>query len=152
MLFLNETQFIPQAMFTVRSIGDRFVIKLLCPSVHERQAIILSEQLAAVVLRSKGRLVLELSEMKSCTCAWINALLALSKRCRDEGGQLLLVSVPEAFRAVLASTGLTKHLAIISHPLETREILGLPNVERWKLALARLLDLPGVDTPYAKAA
>lgn len=152
MLFLNDTQVFPQALFTIRSIGDRMVIKLMCPSVRERQSSVLMEQLRETVTKAKGRIVLELSEVQSCTCAGINAMMELSKLCRAEGGELLLVRVPESLRKLLILTGLTRQLTIVSQPSKVREVLGQAAVEPWKLAVARLLDLPLAESQYSRAA
>ena len=152
MLFLNDAQVFPQALFTIRSLGDRMVIKLMCPSVRERQSSVLLEQLSETVAKAKGRVVLELSEVQSCSCAGINAMMELSKQCRAEGGELLLVQVPESLRKLLVHTGLTRHLTIVNHPSKVREILGQFAVEPWKLAIARLLDLPLAESQYSRAA
>ncbi len=151
MLYLNEAQVIPQALFTAQSIGDRLVVKLLCPAVRERQCAVLVDQLLDAVGKTNGRLVLELSEVQTCTCAWINGMLDLSKRCRAQGGDLLLVGVPEHLRKVLNSTGLGRHLTIVTQAAQTRALLGKAVVEPWKLAVARLLDLP-MDALPARAA
>jgi len=152
MLFLNDSQVIPQSLFTARLIGDRMVVKLTCPSIRERQTSVLVEQLAATVARAKGRLVLELSEVHTCTCAWINAMLDLAKQCRAAGGELLLISVPDSLRKLLIGTGLSKNFTIVSRAAKARAILGLADIEPWKLALVRLLDLPVAQGQYAKAA
>jgi len=133
---------LPETMFTLSRVGDVAVVNITCPAIRERQAEVLGRYLSDLCAQVEGRLILELSGVGSFACAWINELLRVTRRCRSMGGQLVLTGMPLRDVRVLESTGLAKHLCLAKSRADALSHLGESSVAPWRLAVARLLDIP----------
>jgi anti-anti-sigma factor len=150
---LDDAQLLPMTTLSLGRIGDAGLVKLSCPSIRERQAAVLGRHLHEVAEHVRGRLVLEVSCVSQFTCAWINTLIALARRCRDLGGELILMGLSRKEVAMLRATGLEKYLCLAHGQQEVLKRLGQHRGPQWKVALAKLLKLPVSPVPgYARAA
>jgi anti-anti-sigma factor len=138
-------------MFTVSRVGDSAVVSLCCSKIDEGQAQSLRTYLLGLAHNCGGRLAVELAGVRGFTCAWINVLLELSDRCEAVGGKLVLFGLRKEHRALLGKTGLAKRLAIVTCRTKALEMLGSATIAPWRLALARLFDIP-VAIPFEQPA
>jgi anti-anti-sigma regulatory factor len=143
---------LPETMLTLARAGDIAVVSLTCKTIRERQASALGRYLSNLCEQVSGRLVLEVAGVGSFGCAWINELLTVSGQCRSFGADLVVLGMPERDARVMRTTGITRHLTLAHSRAEALAKLGAPSVAPWRLAVARLLDIP-VGTPaLSKAA
>lgn len=139
---LADAPSLPETMFTLSRVGNAAVVSLTCPAIREKQAQTLGRYLRDLSDQVQGRIVLEVAGVGSFSCAWINELLRLTQRCRSMGGNLVLSGMPERDARVLRSTGLLQHLCLMNSRSEAINLLGGCPVAPWRLAVARLLDIP----------
>ncbi|MFZ4575705.1 MAG: STAS domain-containing protein [Phycisphaerales bacterium] len=145
----SESFLHPQALCNTVSRSGVAVVNLVARSLRERQAFILQPHLNQVCDEYDGRLVIDASRVEQFTCAWVNCLITLSRRCRTLGGDLIIAGVPRYARDLFESTGLDKHLHLATTPEHAFAEFGLPSVSPWRLAVARLLDIPVALRPAA---
>lgn len=138
-------------MFTVGRVGDSAVVSLCCTKIDEGQALGLRTYLLGLAHNCGGRLALELAGVRGFTCAWINVLIELSERCDAVGGKLVLFGLRREHMAMLAKTGLARRLTIVTCRTKALEMLGSATIAPWRLALARLFDIP-VAIPFEQPA
>ena len=62
--------------------------------------------------RFNGKVTLDLANVAAFSCAWINVLIDVSKRCKQRGGTLVLTGVSTQARQALKQMGLTKQFTI----------------------------------------
>jgi len=129
-------------MFTLSRVGDIAVVSLTCPAIREHQAHVLGRYLQELCDDVTGRVVLEVTGVAQFSCAWINTLLSLTHRCRAMGGNLVILGMPAQDERMLRSTGLDKHLYLRPSRSAAFAEFGTPSLAPWRLALARLLDIP----------
>ena len=109
----------PETMFSFSRVGSAAVVTLACPAVREWQASVLSTYLSDVVEQHRGRAVIvDVGGITQFSCAWLNALIELSRRCERMGGQLVVVGMSRQSRNMLRSTGLLKHLRLAGNSQE----------------------------------
>lgn len=104
---------LPQSLMTVEDIGGMHFVRIDVPAVRERQAYALTEPLCDLADRTNGKLTLDLSKVAAFSCAWINALIAVSKRCKGKGGNLVLAGVSTPCEQMLRQMGLHKQFTIV---------------------------------------
>jgi anti-anti-sigma factor len=107
-----ESSLLSQAMMTVEQVGEMAVIHIECPAVRERQAAALADQLYLIAERSRGKVMLDLGKVAAFSCAWINVLLEVSKRCRSRGGGLVLTGLCSPAAHTLRQMGLERQFTI----------------------------------------
>ncbi|MEI7658449.1 MAG: STAS domain-containing protein [Phycisphaerae bacterium] len=107
-----ESSILSQAMMTVEPVGEMSVVHIQCPAVRERQAAALADQLYLVAERSRGKVMLDLTKVAAFSCAWINVLLEVSKRCRSRGGGLVLTGLCTPAAHTLRQMGLERQFTI----------------------------------------
>src|SRR5262245_26788443 len=129
-------------MFTLSRIGDAAVVTLACPVVLDQQARQLGEYLSALARNVGGRMAVEVAGIGSFSCAWINTLIELTQRCRMLGGDLVVYGRSRTHVKLLRRTGLTRHLHVAPGRAAALTMLGAASVSPWRLAVARLLDIP----------
>jgi anti-anti-sigma regulatory factor len=151
-MMLATAEPLPETMFTLSRAGEVAILSLTCPTIRERQAAVLGNYLNSLASQVGGRLVVEVSGVGSFGCAWINQLLSLTGHCRSFGGELVILGMPERDARVLRSTGLARHLVLASSRSEALSRFATGNISPWRLAVARLLDIPVAEAPIAKAA
>jgi anti-anti-sigma regulatory factor len=128
-------------MFTLSRVGDAAMVILSCPAVREWQASVLSGYLSDVVETNKGRVVLDVSGIFQFTIAWVNSLILLADRCRELGGEFVVVGMPRIGRTMMLEAGLTKKLRLADNGQEALAMLE-SSVGPWRRAVARLLSIP----------
>lgn len=103
---------ITQNLMTVEDCGGMQVVHIDCPAVRERQAYALTDPLCTLADRFNGKITLDLANVAAFSCAWINVLIDVSKRCKQRGGTLVLTGVSTQARQALKQMGLTKQFTI----------------------------------------
>lgn len=136
-------------MFTLSRVGDTAMVILSCPAVREWQASVLSGYLADVVEGNKGRVVLDVSGIFQFTIAWVNSLISLADRCRELGGDFVVVGMPRIGRRMMREAGLTKKLRLADSGQQALSMLEDSSVAPWRRAVARLLSIPMASKPKA---
>jgi hypothetical protein len=79
-------------------------------------------------------------------------MLSLTQRCRSLGGNLVVLGMPTKDERMLRSTGLDKHLYLRSSRAAALAEFGTPSLAPWRLAVARLLDIPVQNQSVRRAA
>lgn len=133
---------LPQSLCETTCRSGVGFVSMTARSVRERQTAALQPHLNAICDEYDGRMVIDASRVDQFTCAWVNCLIGLSRRCRTLGGELMIAGVPRFARDLFASTGLDKHLHMVTSADHALGEFGLPTVAPWRLAVARLLDIP----------
>ncbi len=140
-----------ETMFTLSRVGDSAVVSLCCTKIEESQCDGLHSYLLGLARNSGGRLALELAGVRNFSCAWINAMMELTRECRALGGQLVLFGLRTEHRTILERTGLARQMTVASSRTRALELLGSATIAPWRLAVARLLDIP-VALPFEESA
>lgn len=149
----HEAEPAADTMFTFRRVGQVGVVTLVCPALRERQASLLTNYLADLADRLRGKLVLEVSGVRSFSCAWINAMIELSRRCVGHGGELMIVGLSAPARKLMNRTGLLAHLRVERSQAVALRLLGAPVLDPWRLTVARWLGVQvATESPRARAA
>lgn len=104
---------LPKSLMTVEDINGMHFARIDIPAVRERQAYVLTDPLCGLADRANGRVTLDLTKVAAFSCAWINVLLTVSKRCKSKGGNLTLVGVSLQAQQLLRQMGLQKQFTII---------------------------------------
>ncbi|MBK7403765.1 MAG: hypothetical protein IPJ41_03800 [Phycisphaerales bacterium] len=79
-------------------------------SLREHQASLLSEELADVVDRSCGRVLLRFSEGAEVCASCLSELIRESQRAEALGGRIFIVGLSREMRRMLKGTGLDRQL------------------------------------------
>jgi anti-anti-sigma factor len=87
-----------------------------------------------------GRLALDMSMVNDFTCAWINALLELDRRCWEHGGQLCLFGLRRELHDVLRQTGLDQSLQVRPDERQALAAIGAESTPAWMIAVAKICD------------
>jgi len=132
----------PQSVLSVAHVGSVSVVAVNFAVIRERQAQLLERPLSDIVDMARGKLAMDLSQVGSFSCAWINSLISLTRRCRSQGGDLVLFAMDSASSRTLRDTGLLSHLTLERDKLAALRRLGEEPAGGWRLAIARMLDLP----------
>lgn len=143
-----------KGFMSVSHVGSVAVVALTSPCIMERQATQVLTFLSTIARQNSGKVVLDVSNVGRFSCAWINALLGLTNECRGFGGNLVLVGLKGEDVKLFRHTGLLERFTRASDRVEGCALLGERIVSPWRLAVARLLDLPVAQPgePARKAA
>lgn len=133
---LNDT------MFTLSRAGNVAVVSLTCPAIREHQSQVLGRYLQELCDGVAGRLVLEVAGVSQFSCAWINTMLSLTQRCKAMGGNMVILGMPEKDARTLRGTGIDRHLCLRPTRSAALAEFGEASLAPWRLAVARLLDIP----------
>lgn len=142
MIQLHNASPLPDTMFTLSQVGDIAVLGITCPALLDDQAAALAPSMRDIALQSGGRMLIDLAGVGRFSCAWINALIELTRTCRNMGGELIVVNVQSKAKQLLRSSELDRHLHLGSSRAAAFQALGHSVVAPWRLAIARLLDIP----------
>ena len=104
------TSLIESPLITNQPIEHALLTSVLVSSIREHEAASLEPLLLRAADQCRGHLALNLAQVSSFSCAWINALLALTRRCESLGGQLAIFGLSLHAESFLRSTGLHKQL------------------------------------------
>lgn len=100
------------SLVTVSIVNGVTIVKISCPSVRQRQVVILEECLFEVADTSGGQLAVCLSGVAEFSSALINALIAVDRHCASMGGKLVIYGLTRQVRRLLRTTHLDKTLCI----------------------------------------
>jgi len=103
---------LPQSLMTVEDIRGMNFVRIDVAAVRERQAFALTDPLCDLADRTNGKMTLDLHKVAAFSCAWINVLIAVSKRCKSRGGNLVLTGVSTPCQQMLRQMGLHKQFTI----------------------------------------
>lgn len=98
---------------TVEQIGGTQFVRIDVAAVRERQAFALTDPLMTLAERHGGRVTMDLTKVAAFSCAWINVLIDLTKRCKKKGGKLVLTGVSTQAKHSLTQMGLAKQFTIV---------------------------------------
>jgi anti-anti-sigma regulatory factor len=138
-------------MFTFSRVGHAAVVTIACPAVREWQASVLSNYLHEVVEQHRGYVAVDVGGIGEFTLAWISSLVALSDRCRELGGQMVVIGMSRQSRGMLRGAGLTKRLQMAPNAQEGLAMIGIETLAPWRRAVAKMLSIP-VPASKPKAA
>lgn len=104
---------LPNTLMTVEDIGGMTFIRIDCPAVRERQAFALTDALTNLAERTNGKITMDLTKVAAFSCAWINTLILVGKRCKVKGGKLILTGLSTQALHTFKQMGLHKHFTIV---------------------------------------
>ena len=133
---------LPDTMLSLSRVGDVAVLSLSAPAILEDEATVLGRYLTELARQSEGLVAVELSGVMRFGCAWINTLISVSKRCDEMCGRLVVCGLTPSALHLIRNTGIDKYLTVTENRREALRVLGEPSVNAWRLAVARLLDIP----------
>jgi anti-anti-sigma regulatory factor len=132
----------PQSVVSVAQVGNVTLVSLSFAVIREQQALLLERPLSDLVDMASGKVAMDHSQVASFSCAWINTLIALTRRCRAQGGDLLLYGMAPFSSRTIRDTGLESHLHLVHDKVAALKAFGEEPLATWRLALARMLDIP----------
>jgi anti-anti-sigma factor len=141
MFTLQESHQLADTMFTLSRTPEAAVVSLSCPSIQDSQARILAHYLRQLAGESAGRIVLEVAGVGKFTCAWINALIEVSRHCESLGGRMFILGMPRRERKLISSTGLDRYLHLSSGRGEAIAFFQSLPSHVWRFGPDKLLDL-----------
>lgn len=103
--------------------------------IKDKQAALLRQSLLALVKERRGRVSLDLSNVKDFTCAWINVMLEVTRACRKENWDLAIFGLRGTARDILRATHLDRKMTICSGRQEAMEKLGIEGPTIWERLL-----------------
>jgi anti-anti-sigma factor len=106
--------------------GQTLLAQVDCTVLREPQADRVVRELEPLVRRFRGRIALRVSGVVNFSCAWINALVHLSRACAQQGGRLVIFGGHRAFTELIRNTGLDRNLRLASTQDNAMRLLGEP--------------------------
>ncbi len=95
-----------------RAVGTAALARITCSSVGLREAEIVEAALKEIATGSKGRLVVDMTEVKVLGSMGLGVLVTLTKQCRTSGGRLALFGVESNLLELIKLTRLDNFLFI----------------------------------------
>jgi len=126
----------------VRVVDGMVIAELQCQVVHERHSQVLLAMLQETAREHVGRMVIDLSKVQRFTCAWINAMIALSALCEQLGGKMWVVGADAKSKELFAVTHLDKRVNFAGSIEQAVQHFSGATISPWRVALARLFDIP----------
>ncbi|GJQ29487.1 MAG: hypothetical protein HBSAPP03_13710 [Phycisphaerae bacterium] len=142
MYAIAESHQLPDTMFTLSRLGDAAIISITAPAILESQATVLGRYLRQLASEVQGQVVLEVAGVGKFNCAWINAMIEVSRFCSNLGGKLFVLGMPKREEGLLRSTGLDRHLTLIASRSAAMRHFKASSETPWRLGIGRMLDLP----------
>lgn len=105
------------------------VARITAHAIREHQARALQETLITFADETRGKLVLDLSEVQQLTSAGVNAIVQGQDRCRKLDGRLVLIGLSADLTDLFKVTGLDRVLTIATHE-DDAVMLFAPTVKR----------------------
>ena len=107
----------------IQSVFPIAVVGVLCSAVRERQAVLLSEELADAARRAGWMLAVSFERVEHLTSACLNMLVELHNRCRHNRGSLVVFGLPDDVRRIIRLTRLDACIPIAVDSHHARELL-----------------------------
>jgi anti-sigma B factor antagonist len=112
------------AFVEMRKMEKGVIAKITCPSVGQREAPIIEEELKQAAIGSGHRLVLDMATVTVLGSMGLGMLVTITKRCRDGGGRLAICGLNPALMELVRLTKLDKFLAIAKDEAQAIEKMG----------------------------
>lgn len=141
-MYAIDADQLPDTMFTLSRIGDAAIISITTPSIQEPQAKVLGKYLRQLSGEVSGQVVLEVAGIGKFNCAWINAMIEVSRFCESLGGKLFVLGLPKREEGLLRTTGLDRHLTLVATRSAAMRQFKANSETPWRLGVARMLDIP----------
>lgn len=106
--------------------GRTLLAEVDCTVLREAQAARVLRELEPLVERFRGRVAIRVSGVVNFSCAWINALIDLSRACAARGGRLVVFGGHRAFTDLVRRTGLDRDLRLARTQDQAMRLLGEP--------------------------
>lgn len=100
------------AFVTFESVDDVLVAKIVCPSVGERESMVIQEELVSRIDGGQSRVVLEVSDVRMMSSVGLGMLVTIAKHCRQGKGNLAICGFQESLLDLIKLTRLDKVLTI----------------------------------------
>jgi anti-anti-sigma factor len=104
---------LPKTLFTLEDINGMNFVRIDCPALRERQAYALTDPLLGLADRAQGRITIDMSKVAAFCCAWLNVMVAVAKRCKERGGELILIGLNQQSEHMLRQFGMHKQFKIV---------------------------------------
>lgn len=108
---------------SVERLSEAAIVTLREPSLRETHAELLQPELISLARLTAGKMVLDLSQVRDFSCAWINTMIATAGQCSRMGGRLCICGLSKELHAFLKDTGLHRTLQIAPTLREARDIV-----------------------------
>ena len=108
------------------------VARISIASMKDRQAAALQAALLSLAADRHGRLALDCSLLKDFTCAWINAILEVTKVCRSAGWDLAIFGLTGPARDILRATRLDRRMTLCLTRAAALSSLGVEQPSSWE--------------------
>lgn len=92
--------------------GPAVIARITCNSVGMREAGIIESSLKEVASTEKGRLVVDMSDVKVLGSMGLGMLVTLTKQCRSLGGKLAIFGIEPSLLELIKLTRLDTFLVI----------------------------------------
>ncbi|MDX2115472.1 MAG: STAS domain-containing protein [Planctomycetota bacterium] len=100
------------AFVEIKQITGAAVARITCPSVGQREAPIIEEELKTAAASANNRLALDMRTVTVLGSMGLGMLVTITKRCRDGGGKLAIFGLSPALTDLVKLTKLDKFLII----------------------------------------
>lgn len=98
--------------FSCRTVDACALVRMRGPTIHDHDVPNILSPLASVARAHRGRCALDMSHVPNFSCAWLNALVALSHHCRQLEGQLAVAGLTGSTTRLLNKSGMANHFHI----------------------------------------
>lgn len=107
--FTGRVGFMTEASFvSVEKVGGAGVARVMCPTVGQREAPIIEQELAAAGPGCGWRLAIDMKDVGMLTSVGIGTLVTINKKCREGKGKMALFGLNSTIMEVLKLTRLDK--------------------------------------------
>ncbi len=93
---------------SVEKADNGAVAKIVCPTVGQREAPIIEQELLAAGPSHGWRIAIDMADVGMLTSVGIGALVTINKKCRDGKGRMVLFGLNDTIMEVLKLTRLDK--------------------------------------------
>ena len=91
---------VSEASFIQTKVLQRGVLaRINCPSVGQREAPIIEQELTAAAKNAANRVILDMATVTVLGSMGLGMLVTITKRCRDGGGKLAIFGLAPALKA-----------------------------------------------------
>lgn len=115
-------------LVSIDSVFPIAIAGVLCAAVRERQALVLSEELADAARRAGWKLAVSFERVEHLSSACLNMLVELHLRCRHKGGSLVVFGLPDEVDKIIRVTRLDSKIPVAVDAHHARELLSAPAI------------------------
>ena len=115
---------VSEASFIQTKVLQRGVLaRINCPSVGQREAPIIEQELTAAAKNAANRVILDMATVTVLGSMGLGMLVTITKRCRDGGGKLAIFGLAPALLDLIKLTKLDKFLILAKNEADAVEKL-----------------------------